>query len=263
MEQVETEGLVLSCRPYKEKDQLIKIFTEKYGKAMFLVKRAANPNYMHRSSLRLCSGATYLMRINETGLSFINSVKEPFSFSNLQTNYLAYPYATYMLTLCDYAIEDYLSDPLLYGVLKQGLRLMDRGYDPSVIAAIFAIQILNRFGVSPQWDRCALCGEDRLEVPFDYSERDNGIICYRHFQEKKRYHATPRAIYFIRQFQHVTFDLLEEIQLSEETKEEIWQVIDALYDSYTGIHIKSRSYMDQSDQVEALAQQLRQRRIDK
>lgn len=263
MEQVETEGLVLSCRPYKEQDQLIKIFTEKYGKAMFLVKRAANPNYMYRASLRQGTGATYIARIHDDGLSFINSVKEPFSFSKVQGDFISYPYAQYILSLCDYALDDHEPDPLLYGLLKQALILMDKGYDASVIAAIFAIQVLNRFGVTPEWDRCVCCGENRFDIPFDYSEQYNGVICYRHFDTLHRYHATPRAIYFIRQFTHVTFELLEEITLSDETKEEIWRVIDTLYDSYTGVHLKSRSYSDHSSNVEALFAKLRQTRIDK
>lgn len=141
---------------------------------------------------------------------------------------------------------------------------MDKGYDASVIAAIFAVQLLMRFGVHPIWEACTLCQEQALEVPFDYSEQDNGVICYRHFSERPyRYHATPRALYFVRQFQYVTFETLEKIQLSQETKQEIWALIDHLYDSYVGIHFKERTYFKTDKHLEHLAQTLRQKRIDK
>ena len=39
MRDAETQGLVLYSRNYKEKDKLVKIFTESFGKRMFFVKK--------------------------------------------------------------------------------------------------------------------------------------------------------------------------------------------------------------------------------
>ena len=38
MRDAETHGLVLYSRNYKEKDKLVKIFTESFGKRMFFVR---------------------------------------------------------------------------------------------------------------------------------------------------------------------------------------------------------------------------------
>ncbi|MEG2705683.1 recombination protein O N-terminal domain-containing protein, partial [Lactococcus sp.] len=38
MKSVETRGLVLYTKNYREKDKLVKIFTESFGKRMFFVK---------------------------------------------------------------------------------------------------------------------------------------------------------------------------------------------------------------------------------
>lgn len=262
MNQVETEGLVLSVRPYKERDQLVKIFTEKYGKVMFLVKRAASPTYKHRSSIQLFSGATYIARISESGLSFINSTKGQFQFTNIQQDFEINAYGVYILNLVDLVLDDHLEDPLLYGFVKQALSLMNKKYDASVIAAIFAIQLLPRFGVRPTFNRCTLCSESRMDVPFDFCEQTGGVICYRHFEtQPRRYHATPRAIYFLRQFQEVKLSTLESIELSYDTKQEIWDCIDHLYDSYVGIFPKSRQYIKKMQQAtQAL---LSQRSVDK
>lgn len=43
MRDAETQGLVLYSRNYKEKDKLVKIFTESFGKRMFFVKILENP----------------------------------------------------------------------------------------------------------------------------------------------------------------------------------------------------------------------------
>ncbi|WP_105264212.1 DNA repair protein RecO, partial [Streptococcus suis] len=41
MERIETRGLVLYNRNFREDDKLVKIFTEKAGKRMFFVKHAS------------------------------------------------------------------------------------------------------------------------------------------------------------------------------------------------------------------------------
>lgn len=265
MEQVETEGLVLSCYPYKENDQLIKIFTEKYGKVMFLVKGAARPNFRYRTALQPLVKATYIARIREDGLSFINGVRQEQAFLHLQHHYDWRVYGLYMLNVVDLALEDYEADPLVYGLLSQGLELMDKGYDASIIAAIFAVQMLSRFGIRPQFEHCTLCGETSSRIPYDFCEQTGGIVCARHFETLPyRYHATPRAIYFLRQFQHVSFEWLDKINVTQETKDEIWQCIDQLYDSYVGVRVKSREYIKkmQASTLDASAL-LKNRRIDK
>ncbi|MDU3711921.1 MAG: DNA repair protein RecO, partial [Enterococcus faecalis] len=40
----ETKGIILFTKDFKEKDKLVKIFTESYGKLMFFVKGAHRKN---------------------------------------------------------------------------------------------------------------------------------------------------------------------------------------------------------------------------
>ena len=94
----------------------------------------------------------------------------------------------------DAAIEDRVYDPHLYDFTRQALTQLEQGRDPEIITNIFELQLLQRFGVTPQLDHCSICG--RREGIFDYSSKYGGVLCQEHFnQDLHRYHADPKAIY--------------------------------------------------------------------
>jgi DNA repair protein RecO (recombination protein O) len=249
--QGETRGLVLFARNHKEKDKLVKIFTESSGKQMFYVRGANRKNNPFASAIFPFTEATYIGNLREDGLSFLNAAKNVHSFKNIQLDIFISAYATYILNLVDVAIEDRVYDPALYGFTKQALQLLDDGKDAEIITNIFEIQILHRFGVSADWNCCAICGETRGK--FDFSSRYHGVLCEKHFHmDERRYHADPRAIYFLRMFANITYDQISSISLKKETKLEIRQVIDELYDEYVGIHLKSKKFIEEMDNWKTL-----------
>ena len=69
MERVQTRGLVLYNRNYREDDKLVKIFTEQAGKRMFFVKHASNSKLL--AGIQPLTLADYILKINEDGLSYI------------------------------------------------------------------------------------------------------------------------------------------------------------------------------------------------
>ena len=69
----ETEGLILFVRNHREKDKLVKIFTEKFGKTMFFVKGANRPNNPLTSAVLPFTNANYVGDIRTEGLSFLIS----------------------------------------------------------------------------------------------------------------------------------------------------------------------------------------------
>lgn len=63
--------------------------------------------------------------------------------------------------------------------------------------------------------------------------------------DPRRYHADPRAVYFIRMFNSINYDAINTINLKPETKKAIRQTLDQLYDEYIGLHLKSKKFIDQ------------------
>lgn len=240
----ESKGIILFTKDYKEKDKLVKIFTESAGKLMFFVKGAHRKNNPLKPAIMPYTQAVYLGKFNQEGLSFLNGAKEIHPFLQIQQDIFTAAYATYLLSLADAAIEDRIYDPNLFSFLEQALVLLDEGKDLAIVTNIFEIQILHRFGVSFNWQHCQICGQNQGK--FDFSPKYHGLLCERHLMEDpNRYHADPVAIHFIRQFSQISYQQLQSIRLKAETKKEIQKVIDQLYEEYVGIHLKSKKFIEE------------------
>lgn len=247
MNLVETKGILLFSKDHKEKDKLVKIFTESAGKQMFYVKGAHRKNNPLAPALLSYTEATYMGTIKTEGLSFLNNAKDIHPFRTIQSDIFIAGYATYLLNLADSAIDDRVYDPHLYQFLHEALQLMDQENDAEIITNIFEIQILHRFGITPNWTHCAICG--KADGRFDYSSKYSGILCEQHWgMDERRYHADSRAIHFIRLFSQISYEQIASIKLKPETKAAIRRVIDLLYDEYVGIHLKSKKFIDQMGQ---------------
>lgn len=244
MSQSESKGIVLFTKNYKEKDKLVKIFTESAGKQMFFVRNANQPNNPLKSAILPFTEAVYIGQFRSEGLSFLTTVKDIQPFRLIQQDIFVNAYATYISNLVDAAIDDKVYDPTLFGFTRQALMLLNEGKDPEIITNIFEIQILNRFGIMPEWRHCAVCGE--TQGKFDYSSKYSGVLCEHHWSlDEHRYHADAKAIYFMRMFSAISYDQINSIQLKEDTKQAIRVTIDELYDEYVGIHLKSKKFIDQ------------------
>ncbi|MCB5950507.1 DNA repair protein RecO [Enterococcus sp. BWT-B8] len=240
----ESKGLILFTRDYKEKDKLVKIFTESFGKQMFFIKGAHRKNNPITPAILPFTQAVYIGDFRSEGLSFINGSKEVKPFFKIQQDIFLNAYATYILNLADTAVEDRVYDPGLFSFTLQALELIDEEKDPEIITNIYELQILHRFGISIDWQSCRVCGQTKGK--FDYSSKYSGVLCEQHWQmDSQRYHGNPRAIHFIRLFSAVSYEKLNKIELNTQTKAEIRKIIDELYDEYVGIHLKSKKFIDQ------------------
>ncbi|MDZ7835880.1 MAG: DNA repair protein RecO [Alkalibacterium sp.] len=239
----EVHGFVLSVRKHRERDFLVKLFTQEYGKLMFFVRGTKNPNNKLKPAIQPFTQATYITDIRDQGLSFIRDVKMVTPFASIQQDIFKNAYGTYILQLADAALEDRQVDPGLFQQLVRGLEAIDEGLDAEVIMNIFEIRFLRQFGVMPELRGCVICGV--TEGAFDYSSVHHGFLCPKHYYEdERRYHASPKAIHFIRLFSVISFDKINSISVKDETKKEIRAVIDQLYDELVGIRLKSRRFID-------------------
>ncbi|GCF93488.1 DNA repair protein RecO [Enterococcus florum] len=240
----ESKGLILFSRDYKEKDKLVKIFTESAGKVMFFVKGIHRPNNPLRTAVMPFTEAVYIGNFKADGLSFLNSAKAVEPFRKLQEDIFLNAYGSYILGLADAAIDDHVYDPALYGFTKEALSLMNEGQDGETILNIYELQIMQRFGVALNWKACSVCG--KTTGAFDFSSNYHGVLCQEHWpMDERRYHADPRAVHFLRMFAAISYDQISKVQLKPETKQAIRQTIDQLYEEYIGLHLKSKRFIDQ------------------
>lgn len=247
----EVQAFVLSARKHRERDFLVKLFTEQYGQLMFFVRGTKNPNNKLKHAIQPFAHGTYIADIREEGLCFMRDAKDVSPFSTVQLDIFKNAYATYMCGLADAALEDRTPDPRLFQEMLLGLQMMDEEMDAEIIMNLFEVRFLRYFGVMPEFRGCVICG--RTEGAFDYSSKHHGLLCPQHFYEdERRLHAHPRAIHFIRMFSAVSLEKVGNINVKEETKKEIRAVIDQLYDELVGLKLKSKRFIDHMHEWEGV-----------
>lgn len=244
MNRIESRGLVLYNRPFREDDRLVKIMTEQAGKRMFFVKHASKSKLS--TVIQPLVMADFILNINENGLSYIDDYHDVTVFRQINSDLFRLSYASYIMALADAAVVDQINDPNLFAFLVKTLELMEEGLDYEVLTLIFEIQILERFGVNLNFHECAIC--HRVGLPFDFSYRYSGLLCPAHFdKDRQRSQLDPNVPYLVERFQLVQFDDLKTISLSPEIKQKLRLFVDALYEDYVGIRLKSKTFIDDLD----------------
>ncbi|NEW66832.1 DNA repair protein RecO [Carnobacteriaceae bacterium zg-84] len=241
------EGIVLSIRDYKESDAMVKIFTKEYGKQMFFVRHFKSGNHVLRGVLLPFTQATFLGTINRNGLSFLREYKDIGLFKRAQEDLYVHAYATYIVNLCDAVIDDRIVNEDLYDLLKQTLSAIEKGLDVEVVTLIFELKLLRYFGINPNLNRCMVSDEE--QGPFDYSLKYGGLLAKNQWHlDTYRLQANPNAIYLLQKCQRISMDKLTSIDISDAMKKELRRIMDALYEEYVDIHLKSKTFIEQMNQ---------------
>ena len=100
------EAIVMYQRDHKEKDLMVKMLTKTAGKRMFYIKNGKSKRYQFAADVQPMTIATFEGTLNQTGLSFINSVKESHHSRELMMDVEKNAYMTYILGLIDAAFVD-------------------------------------------------------------------------------------------------------------------------------------------------------------
>ena len=162
----------MNRRDYRERDQLVKILTDKQGPSMFLVRGARRKNFKMAADILPFTHGRYVGWLSSDRLNYIVAAQETHQFRNIGDDITANAYATFILELVDRAFEDGHDIGAWYGQILAALHLINAGQDPQVVANVLEVQLLGRFGVMPEWRHCVICGQNQKLM--DYSEAYGG-----------------------------------------------------------------------------------------
>ncbi|MFD1428665.1 DNA repair protein RecO [Lacticaseibacillus mingshuiensis] len=240
----EFSALVLSRQNYRESDMLVKLLTDRFGKKMFLLHRARKPGFAMGAGILPFTLARYVGTISDGGLSYLNTVKTATQYQAIAQDISLNAYATYVLSLIDLAYPDGEPIPHWFAHARESLRLIDDGFDPAIIANIAEVQLLEAFGVQPEWRWCVL--DQRSDLPLDFSEKFGGLLCQNHWdQDPYRYRIQPKAMYLLRRFSTLDLTQLQTINVSAATRNELRRVLDRIYSDMVGVVPKAKRFLDQ------------------
>lgn len=238
MEMKEVTGIVMTEVPYSESSKILNIITKEYGIIGVMAKGA---NKL-KSKLRAGSGkltfANFQISYNDKGLSTLIDVDIIDNLKNIKTDITKISFVYYILELVKQAIKHEYNENI-YDILIASIIKINEGYDPQVITNILELKMLEYLGVKPIIDCCASCGSKANIITI--SGDRGGYLCSncRH----NEYIVSDKSIKLIRMFYYVDISKISKLSVSNESKREIDMFISEYYDRYTGLYLKSKSFI--------------------
>lgn len=237
------EGIVISETSYSETSKIINVLT-KDGIIGIMAKGAKNI----KSNLRIGTGkitmSSFIIIKKDDKLSTLTSVDVINNFKNIKKDIEKISYATYIIELATQVMKHNTNEDI-YNLLIAALIKIDEGYDNTVITNILELKYLEYLGVMPIIDECAICGSKTGIATLSSSR--GGYICNNCLRDDRI--VSDKTIKLIRMFYYVDISKISNIDISPKSKIEISNFLDDYYDRYTGLYLRSKTFLKNINKV--------------
>ncbi|MDP4083477.1 MAG: DNA repair protein RecO [Bacillota bacterium] len=244
------EGIVIRATDYGETNKVVTFYTREWGKIGVMARGAKKPNSRLSAITQLFTHGYFLVN-KGSGLGSLQQGEIISSMRSIREDIFLTAYSSYILELTDRSTEENKSNPFLFELLYQTLNYLNEGYDQDVLTHIYELKMLNVLGLYPILNKCSVCGS--TDGHFSFSIREGGFLCHRCL-DKDAYHLkiSQATVKLLRLFYYFDLSRLGNISVKKETKMELKKIISAYYDEYSGLHLKSKKFLDSIDQFRNL-----------
>ncbi|WP_042458516.1 DNA repair protein RecO [Neobacillus dielmonensis] len=239
------EGIVIRATNYGETNKIVTIYTREWGKIGVMARGAKKPNSRLSAISQIFTHGYFLVQ-KGTGLGSLQQGEIITSMRSITEDIFLTAYASYIVELTDKCTDEKKPNPFHFELLYQTLNYMNEGFDPDVLMNIYEMKMLNVMGLYPTLNQCSVCGS--TDGHFSFSIREGGFICHRCL-DKDPYHfkITPATVRLLRLFYYMDLSRLGNISVKDQTKAELKQIISAYYEEYSGLHLKTKKFLNSMD----------------
>ncbi len=233
------DGIVISEQNYGETSKIVNLLTRDYGIIGLMVKGGRSL----KSPLRSVSGkltyGTFNVYYKKDKLSILSDVSVINNFTNIKKDIELISYASYLTDLATQVVR-HGRDEDVFDLLIASLSKIEEGFSPAVITNILELKYLDNLGVLPVLDRCVDCGSTDNIVTLS-SDR-GGYVCANCRTTEPL--ISSKAIKLIRMYYYVDINKIDNIDVSPEATSEINDFLNNYYERYTGLYLKSKSFLN-------------------
>ncbi len=238
------EGIIINERDYSESSKILNVLTKEHGIIGVIAKGCRSMKSELRSVSEKLIYGSFNLYYKEGKLSILISVDIINSFKEIRKDIVKISYATFLLELTGQVFKQNKNKDV-YNLLIDSLIKIDEGFDPMVITNILELKYLDYLGVAPVLDSCVDCGSTNSIVGISIIK--GGYIC-------KNCRTTEpiiseKSIKMIRMFYYVNISKISKIDISEQVKKEINHFLDEYYNDYTGLYLKSKTFLNNLCQI--------------
>lgn len=237
------EGIVINEKAYGETSKIINVITKEYGIIGIIAKGAITLKSEFRVSTAKLSYAYFNIIYKEGKLSTLVSADIINPFKSIIKDINKISYAVYILELSEQVVKQ--TNQNIFDLMLSGLIKINEGYDPLIIMNIIELKYLDYLGVMPVLDRCSVCGSTNNIVTL--SSDKGGYVCKNCYSTEKI--ISEKAIKLIRLFYYVDISKISKLEIGDVSKKEINDFLDMYYDRYTGLYLRSKTFLKNLEKV--------------
>jgi DNA repair protein RecO (recombination protein O) len=238
----QVEGIVVSEVDYKESSKIINVLTND-SNLIGIIARGSKKVNSKISGVGKLTYANFQINYRDK-LSTLIEYDIINGFKNIKSDIVKVSYAMFITEL-SYKVFEHSNNSNIYDLYRNSLLKIDEGFEPLVITNILELKLLEYLGIKPMVDACVSCGKtDNIVTISSYK---GGYLCKDCLENEGI--VTDKAIKLIRMFYYVDIAKITKLEISDNVKKEINNFIDDYYDRYSGIYLKSKSFIDTLDKI--------------
>ena len=233
------EGIIIGDTNYSESSKILNVFTKEYGIIGIISKGCRKVKSNLRTVSQKLTYGNFNIYYKENGLSTLISVDTKRFFKNILTDISKIGYSTYLIELAEQTYKQNPNDEI-YDLLISALNKIEDGFNPLIITNIIELKLLDYLGIGINLDSCNICGSQDDIITFSCSS--GGYVCKNCLTNEKI--VSQKSIKVLRMFYYVELDKISKLELSNSTIDEISSFLDEYYDTYSGLYLKSKKFLD-------------------
>lgn len=238
MEIIKTEGIIVGETNYSESSKILKIFTKDYGLISVMSKGCRNLKSKLRGVSSKLVYANFQLYYKENGISTLISADVINTLRNILMDIDRISYTSYLLDLTEQVYKN--SGAIeIYPIFIATIMKINEKYDYEALTYIYELKLLDYLGIRPNVDGCSICGNNTNIITI--STNDGGYICQNCYRSGKIY--TNKTIQLVRMFVYLDITQITKLDIRLETKKELNEFITDYYDQYSGLYLKSKSFL--------------------
>ena len=234
------EGIIISTVNYKESIKIINILTKEQGIIGVFARGSRNlKSKLSSVTSPLCYGTFHLSARDEKMPNLIE-VDLLNTFKQIRKDFIKSNYSLFLLELAG-QVYKHSNKNNTYDLLIDGLLKINEGYDPQVITNIVELKYLEYLGIKPVVDKCVTCSSPENIITI--SSYKGGYLCQNCVGTEYIYHL--KTLKLIRMFYYINLSKITKVEISDIIKKELNQFIDDCYERYSGLYLKSKTFLEE------------------
>ncbi len=234
------EGFIVSESLYGETSKIINVLTEKYGIIGTMAKGAKSMKSKNRSSTLKFTYGLFNIKYKEGKLSTLVNAEIINPLKTIKNDLTLISYLTYITDLTHQVFKQSNSKKI-YKLFIETVLKLENNLDPVILTNILELKYLDFLGVGINLNECSVCGDKKDIITVDASF--GGLICKRCYTPVSKI-VSLKIIKLLRMYYLVDIKSISNIKIDKNLKEEINLFVKAYYDSYTGLYLHSKDFLN-------------------